>query len=473
MTGQTAPAMSDNFVSDEIVRFPRYPMITMPMFLVFLAFVVARYIGINDRLDILATVRAEMILGLTAILMAIARMSTRMPDIGESRPLLFSILALFVLTAVQVPFAADPVVAPLVFQDRVFKFAMLTFLMAVMIESPRSLTWFLAAYLFSVFYVTEEAFEGLITRSLIWENQGVMRLHGAVPLYGHPNSLGGVAMGSLPLVWFLFLPIKSRLARIGMLATAFTSITCVIYSGSRTSYVGLIALLLWCWFQSTKKLRFGIVLAATAVVLLPLLPDQYLERFKSIGGQEAEGASKKTRIVILEDAIVIFKEHPFGIGVASFPLVRSQRFNRLQDTHNLYLEVATNLGIQGLISFLVFISIMLAMFRRFAFTFRSQRARLRRAVVGEGVSAALRRRAAIHDHDLRILLATAQAGAGFVIVRLVLGFFGMDYYEIYWWFSAGLVFVLAGLAVATNRITQACETAMRIQNDDLRLRRNP
>ena len=30
----------------------------------------------------------------------------------------------------------------------------------------------------------------------------------------------------------------------------------------------------------------------------------------------------------------------------------------------------------------------------------------------------------------------------FIIVRLVLGIFGMDLYEIYWWFSAGLAISL-------------------------------
>jgi putative inorganic carbon (hco3(-)) transporter len=456
MTGPEATTMPDRHASG-----PQYPPIVVPMFAVFLAFVVARYIGINDRLDILSTIRFEFLLGLSAIIMSIIKMSSRTPDFGAARPLLYSIIILFLLTAVQVPFAADQVMARMVFNDRVFKFAMLTFLMAVMIESPRSLILFMAAYLFSVFYVTEESVEGLISGSLYWENQGVMRLHGAVPMYGHPNSLGGVAMGSLPFIWFLFLRIKSRLARIGMLMTAATSIICVIYSGSRTAYMGLIALLLWIWFQSTRKVKFGIILAVTMVVLVPVLPDQYLQRFKSIGGHEAEGRSKEARIEILEDAIVIFKEHPFGVGVSSFPLVRTQRFGRSQDTHNLYLEVATNLGIQGLIAFVVFIVILMITFRRAAFAFRRQRTRLRRAVVAAEVPAALRRRAARHDSDLRLLLATAQAGAGFVVVRLVLGLFGMDYYEIYWWFSAGLAFVLSSLVVTTQRITQAFETALR------------
>ena len=33
----------------------------------------------------------------------------------------------------------------------------------------------------------QEAVRGLISGSLVWGNQGIMRLHGSVPRYGHPN----------------------------------------------------------------------------------------------------------------------------------------------------------------------------------------------------------------------------------------------------------------------------------------------
>jgi putative inorganic carbon (hco3(-)) transporter len=465
MTGSPAAAIPESFATGGRLHLPQYPPITKPMLMFFLVFVVARYIGINDRLTILSTIRFEMLLGLTAIIMATVKMSSQAPQIGAARPLLYSIIFLFILTAVQVPFAADPHLARIVFNDRVFKFAMLTFLMAVMVESPGTLNIFLLAYLFSIFYVTEESVEGLISGGLYWQNQGVMRLHGAIPMYAHPNSLGGVAMGSLPFVWFLFPHLKNWWIRLGLLATGATSFICVVYSGSRTAYLGLLALLLWCWFQSAKKVRFGIILASVSVVLLPLLPHQYLERFKSIGGHEAEGNSKETRVEILQDAVAIFKTHPFGVGVASFPAVRMARFNRSQDTHNLYLEVATNIGVQGLIAFLTFVALMLAGFRRVAKAFQRQQVVLRQAVAGKEIPGSLRGPLRKHFHELSYLRATAQAGAGFIVGRLVLGLFGMDYYEIYWWFAAGLVFVLSGLVVTTMRFTRSCVTAVQERDE--------
>ena len=422
--------------------------------LVFLAFVVARYISVNERMDLLRAVRFEFLLGLAASICAVLRLVRQPPAIGRSRPLILWMIGLFIVIAIQVPFAADQYYAPMVFNDRVCKFAVLAFLISAMVDTPKVMKAFLAAFLFSVFYITLEATQGLISGGLYWQSQGIMRLHGAVGQYGHPNSLGGVSLGSLPFVVFLFLPIRNWLLRLGLLAVLVTSMICVIYSGSRTSYIGLLALLLWVWFQQKKKLRFAAIVLGIGLVAVPLIPQQYVGRFKSIGGKEVEGGSKIARIQILKDAIVVFQEHPFGVGVASFPVVRYARFERSQDTHNLYLEVATNLGIQGFIVFVGFVTVMLMTFRRAAFDLRAQAVALRRAARGATLQGPLRRQAVKHLRDLDFLESTAKAGAGFIIVRLALGAFGMDMYEIYWWFGSGLAISLSGLVVATRKRTR-------------------
>lgn len=430
-----------------------YPRPNLLVLLVFLAFVVARYISVNERMDLLRAVRMEFLLGLMSTVFAIVKLSTRPPAIEKSRQLVFWMVALFIAIALQVPFAADQIYAPRVFSDRVFKFSLFALLIAALVDSPFVMKAFLGAFLFSIFYITLESTEGLISGGLYWENQGVMRLHGAVSQYGHPNSLGGVALGSLPFVIFLFTPIKNWILRMGLLATAATSMVCVIYSGSRTAYVGLFSLVAWFLFHQKNKMRAGAIILAVGLGALLVVPNQYIQRFESIAGQEEEGGSKVARIQIIKDAVVVFSENPLGIGVSSFPVVRYKRFGRSQDTHNLYLEVATNLGIQGLIVFVGFVTTMMITFRRVAFDFQAQEARILRAGRASPIPAQLKRQLAAHYQDLRFLVAVAQAGAGFILVRLVLGAFGMDMYEIYWWFGSGLAISLSGLAVAARKRT--------------------
>ncbi len=428
-----------------------YPKCPFWMFLVFLAFVVARYIQINARMDILSAIRLEFLLGGASVLLAIVYRSGHPLDIGRSRALVAAIALLFFTMIIQLPFAADPIYSRLYFNDRVFKFALLTFLIVAFVESPTFLRLFQMTFLYSIFYITLEATQGLISGGLVWENQGVMRLHGAVPIYGHPNSLGGVALGSLPFLWYYWHEFRSFLYRAGILAFATTSIICVIYSGSRTAYVGLLGLVVWFWLHAPRKGRFLVWLLIVGTVIVMILPDQYIARFKSIGGEEKEGHSKDTRIEILRDAWTIFLENPLGVGVASFPAKRFERFGRSQDTHNLYLEVATNLGIQGFIVFCALVWSMMAAFHRVDASFGRLRRALRSAARQPWFDSGRRAAARRLDRDLSFFSATAKAGGGFIFVRLILGLFGMDLYEIYWWYGAGLAIVLVGVQVHVRR----------------------
>ena len=423
----------------------------------FLAFVVARYVQLGARRDILATLRFEFILGLVVIGLAVYQLGSLKPDLRRSKSLLILISLLFFAMIIQLPLAADPVIARTIFLDRVIKFAFLTFFMVVFIQSPRFLKWFLAAFLFSVFYITLESVEGLISGNLIWQNQGVMRLHGAVPIYMHPNSLGGVAMGAVPFVVFLFPHTGRWYLKLGLLALLVTSLVCIIYSGSRTAYVGMISFIFWWMYQSKSKMKFLVRGLIVGALVLSVIPGEYVDRFKSIGGEEKEGHSTEKRKEILEDAVVILGENPLGVGVASFPRVRWQRFGRSQDTHNLYLEVATNLGIQGFIIFMGLVMVMMAQFRKVTQVFRAQRLRLKILLKNGRLPMNLRRHLVALDEDLGFMIAVGKAGGAFILIRLVLGMFGMDLYEVYWWFGAGLAMVLIGLSIRSGRALQKIE----------------
>ena len=440
--------------ASEIPRLPRPweapPFVTAT----FLLFITARYMQWGARRDFLAALRVEFLLGLVVLVMCVGVMSSRPVQLAGLRParnVLIGIGLLFFVMLTQIPFAAAKDLAWNIFFDRVIKFAMMTFFMVALIRSPRAMRWFLFAFLVSCFYITQESTRGQISGGLVWENQGVMRLHGAVPIYAHPNSLAGLAMGTLPFVIFLFPVLRSWRYKLLLLPLAATSLVCVIYTGSRTGYVALGVLLLYWWSQSRRKVRNLVIAAVVGVAVFPLLPDQYVERFKSIGGQEAEGNSKETRIEILRDAWEVLLQNPMGVGVASFPAVRIQMFNRKQDTHNLYLEVATNLGVHG---FAVFIYLLYAMFaallsarRRFS----RQAKILRQVLKSQSADARLVHQAKGELGELVFLEAVARATVGFLVVRLVLGLFGMDLYEVYWWFAGGMAFCLVMISTLMSR----------------------
>lgn len=443
-----------------------YPDPHLAVLLMFLVFVLAKYMQWGARRDIFAAIRFEFLLGavLTVVCAVILASSDRRPR--GAREVLVGIGLLFVAMLVQIPFAADAEAARAVFVDRVIKFAMLTLFIAALVRSPRGMAWFLAAFILACFYVTLEAARGALSGGLIWENQGVMRLHGAVPIYQHPNSLGGVAMGLIPFCVFLIPAVRGWKLRLLLAPPIITSSICILYSGSRTAYVAFFAFLLFWFSQSRRKLVWVMVALAAAAAAYPLVPDQYVERFKSINGQEAEGHSKEARIQILEDAWSIFLTHPTGVGVASFQKVRRDTFGRKQDTHNLYLEVATNLGVQGLLVFLLLVYMIIRTLLRARRSFRAQMRRLKTVAGPLRPPPRLAAEAVAHLRRLKFLAAVCTAVYGFIFVRLVLGLFGMDLYEIYWWFAAGMAVSLADISFRTARNGERLERLLEEESEE-------
>jgi putative inorganic carbon (hco3(-)) transporter len=407
------------------------------IFGIFLTFVVARYMQWGARRSIFETIRIEFVLGLILTIVCAVIISKKPIDISRAKNVVSGIALLFVAMLIQLPFAADPEMANHIFVDRVIKFAMLTFFMAALIRTPKSLGLFLAAFLFACFYVTQESARGAITGGLVWENQGVMRLHGAVPIYRHPNSLAGIAMGTIPFCIFLWPAIQRRWVKLLLIPPLITSFICVLYSGSRTAYIAFFAFMVYWFWQSQNKKKWVMWTVLIAIAVGPFIPEQYIGRFKSIGGQEAQGNSKEKRIEILEDAWLVLKAYPLGVGVASFPAVREEMFGRKQDTHNLYLEVATNLGVQGFAVFAFLIGAFIstwAMLKRF-----SKKLNLVLLRQPDSVDKRIIREL---FYKLKLCEQTTIAIGGFLFVRLTLGFFGMDLYEVYWWFIAGTLLSL-------------------------------
>ncbi len=444
-----------------------YDQVVWFVFAVFLVFVLARYMQWGARRDFLAAIRIEFLTGGMVVLASVMQMANLGTIQEGSRRVFMAIGALLLMIAVQVPFAANRPLATIVFQDRVIKFAMLALLIAVQVRSPKTMRLFVGTFLLSMFYITQESVQGLISGGLVWQNQGIMRLHGAVPMYAHPNSLGGVSASVVPFCVFLLPAVKRWWMRAFLLGLLATALICVIYSGSRTAYVGVVAFVLGWFLMSKKKVRWiaiGVVVGTAAIMALP---DEYKERFMSIGGEEAEGQSKEARLQILDDAWQVFINNPGGVGVSSFTTVRRQMFGRIQDTHNLYLEVATNLGIQGLVVFLAFVWIVGQRLLRIRRELIRQRDRLRAMVKRRAGGASASKTLGKELDDLTFLSACAQATAFFLFVRIVVGLFGMDLYEIYWWFAAGMAIALTEIGDVAMRRARLLEDRLRGPTDEV------
>ena len=404
-------------------------------------FIFAWYLQLGTRVAILGAIRFEFLLGTFLVICAAIRL---LNESGSSTPLKKPIIIFFSVLAFYTAFSYDHSQSWAIFFERVVKFSMLALFFTAFIRTSWALKMALGAFLLAMMKLGQEGFVGWLTGGMIWENQGVPRLHGQQGgLYGHPNSFSGMAVGCLPFIYYLF-PVVNKVQKLALTILLVCCIIIIIFTGSRTGYVA--TALLGIYFVWEKKGTGRIRLITLAVILMPIalyyLPTDYIERFMTIFTmQEKEGASSAARLQIMKDAIAVFLSHPWGVGVSAFPTVRMEMFGRFQDTHNLYLELLTNLSIFGIIAFGYFITVILRTNRKMSIFFAKN----------------------TEIQDGRFLAACARATIAFIYARLFLGLFGMDTYEIYWWFAAGITMSLWRASEVNSNVSIAENTKKELE----------
>jgi len=429
-----------------------YPKINNIVSFLFCGFVITWYLQLGSRISILGAIRFELLYGVFLFMLSLVYV----PKINVNWPIYRIVLLYYIILIVQTCVSQDIDMSIFVFTERIIKFSVLSYLIIAYVRSPKDLQFFLTAFLLACFKMGQEGFLGRITGNMLWENQGVMRLHGVTSLYEHPNSFSGMSLGTIPFIYKL-LPLVNNKIKVLLLALTFLSLNVIIYSGSRTGYVGFIFILIYILIKDNSKKRFLYGFIITGILFSSIVPTDYSDRFESIFTQEdKQGHSTEARKQILKDGLAIFLSNPLGVGVAAFPKVRFKTFGRSQDTHNLYLEIATNLGFQGLLVF----GLLVLTIRNTINTVIASASSIKRDLLGDDSLNYID----IHDRDIilrdmKFVTSIAEAIWLFVLLRLILGFFGMDLYEIYWWFAIGL-------SIALLNIVSVCRKKLEVAREN-------
>ncbi|HEY6644771.1 O-antigen ligase family protein [Povalibacter sp.] len=437
-----------------------YPTLGLPQIVVFNLLIFVWWLEVGLRVPALGAIRFEFLLAAIAAAMAIMRLQSakraplqpRRGKVEDNSDITRCIVILLVVLTLSLPLAINFNVAWNAFFNRAVKLALIGVLISQFVVSPYTLRIHLFTLLLAFMKVGQEAFLGKITGNMVWENQGVPRLHGtAGTMFGDPNSLSGKTVSTVPWIWYLYPTIQRKWIKLLVAVQLVFAINIVIFTASRTGYMTFIAAsILIVMFTNQKRARLIFLLMVAAIVTVTLLPQEYKGRFmSSFTGQEAEGASSITRKALLADSFNAFLENPLGIGMDCFPIYQAERDRNAQYTHNLYTQLLSETGIQG---FLCFIALVVVVLRKLA--------RTRRALMNvvERLEKHPRPGPADSDsrfdtelRDVHLLLATANALLVFVLVRLALGMFGHDFLEIYWWAAAGMAMALHNMRIVAEQ----------------------
>lgn len=123
---------------------------------------------------------------------------------------------------------------------------------------------------------------------------------------------------------------------------------------SRGGFLGLIGAAVVMVWKLGRNNRIGVTLTSIVVgtVITLLAPGNFGIRILSIfiPGLDPVGSSNQ-RSELLERSIIVTLRNPWGIGIGNFPIVGIRNLV----SHNAYTQVSAELGILGLIAYMVFI----------------------------------------------------------------------------------------------------------------------
>jgi len=193
---------------------------------------------------------------------------------------------------------------------------------------------------------------------------GIERASGLTSSGGDPNSLGLTLVSGLPLPLLLFFKGKGTSRWLG-LASAVIAVYGVLLTGSRTSFFALLFLGMCFVFSRKKNLLLLPVLVVLLAGIWTVLPLEYQQRYMSVENRKTD-ESYLNRLLAWRAGWMMFKDRPItGVGAGQFAYANGakywpdKRHPIWLQPHSLYIQVMAELGIIGIIAFLMFLITLL------------------------------------------------------------------------------------------------------------------
>ena len=211
----------------------------------------------------------------------------------------------------------------------------------------------------------------------------------SIATFENPNMLATYLIITAPFIWiYAFKEGASVKSRIAAVSGALASAVCVTLTWSRGGWLGfIVAMLVFAVINHKNTLKYILATLCTSPIWVMLIPSSLKTRFMSIG--DLSDSSTYYRLYTWKGSLRLLKDHIWGgIGVGEsafsqlYPLYSYIGNESTMHSHSLFLEIAIELGIMGLILFAI---IMLISMQKGFSEIRSCGDKNRRLVVSAAV----------------------------------------------------------------------------------------
>jgi O-antigen ligase len=340
-------------------------------FKLYIFYVVSVFLHLaSKRFPALGTIRFDMLL-VVAITIAILLTKTKHPRFDNLNNTGKILIALFAYIVLSLPFVEWPGSVIKVGLEGFVKAVIFYYFTIFIIDTEKRLKIFLVVFIAcQTFRILEPVYLHIFhgywgDTTFMGVGQIMPRLAGSPHDTINPNGLAFVIMTIIPFYHYLALPSGWKF-KIIYFCVMPLFIYALILTASRSGLLTLTVFAAALMLKSKKKVLYILVLLVLVIAVLFNLSPIQRDRYLSIYRSDVRGASTAhERIEGLKSNFELIRQKPlvgYGLGTS---LEANYNLNQIGlVTHNLYLEVWQELGLFGLILFLLFIISNLQGYRR-------------------------------------------------------------------------------------------------------------
>jgi putative inorganic carbon (HCO3(-)) transporter len=233
--------------------------------------------------------------------------------------------------------------------DQVWKIQLMVLLTALIIKERQHLHWLIWVIALSL------GFYGVKGGIFTIVHGGAYRVQGPYgTVIGGNNELALALVMTIPLIRYLHLQETRIWIKIGLASAMVLTGVAAIGSQSRGALLAMVAMGLFLWLKSRKKIVTGIYMAIAVAIMASVMPQEWYDRMNTIKTYQTD-ESAQGRINAWYAAFNVAKARITGGGFQTFQPPTFRQYapdpRNVHDVHSIYFE---QIGEQGFIGFGLF-----------------------------------------------------------------------------------------------------------------------
>lgn len=224
---------------------------------------------------------AAIIAGVTLVSLLLTKEPKKLP----ATPIVFALFAFTFWMVVTTVFALWPEDS-LVMLNRVWKIMLMTVVTIMLIKTKKQINLLIWALVLSIgFFGTKGGVFTLATGAnfLVWGPPGSY-------IEGN-NEVALAFITIIPVMYYLYLTAENKWVRRGVGLAALLCAMAALGSHSRGALLGILAMLLFLWLKSPKKMLVGSVIVCLLPLALMFMPERWYSRMETIETYQTDASA--------------------------------------------------------------------------------------------------------------------------------------------------------------------------------------